>query len=64
MNTFTSSRKGKETWKPFFQMLKDRGNLYDGLPVRCERHPERTAILEKPEHFEKNCPDGGCAEEW
>lgn len=64
MNTFMNSRKGKDTWSPFFKLLKERGHLYDGLPVRCVRHPERTAILQVPLDFEKYCPDGGCSEPW
>jgi hypothetical protein len=64
MNTFMRSKKGKATWHPFFQLLKERGHLYDGLPVKCEKHPERTAVLEEPIDFDKSCPDGGCTEPW
>ncbi|CBF78777.1 hypothetical protein AN7246.2 [Aspergillus nidulans FGSC A4] len=61
-NTFTNSRKGKEVWKPFFDQLQTNGYLYDGLPVKCEQHPQRTAVLQTPEDFNKLCPDGGCDE--
>lgn len=64
METFTSSKKGRAAWLPFFEMLKDRGCLYDGLPVKCERHPERTALIKEPSDFAKMCPDGGCPEVW
>lgn len=64
MNTFMSSKKGKETWVPFFQILKDNDSLHDGLPVKCEKHPDRIAFLANPEDFERNCPDGGCSEPW
>lgn len=64
MNTFMSSHRGKETWTAFFKLLKEHGNLYDGLPVRCTRHPETKAILQVPLDFQKNCPDGGCSEPW
>jgi hypothetical protein len=64
MDTFMRSKKGKATWHPFFDILKDRGHLYDGLPVVCVKHPERTALLKEPMDFDKSCPDGGCTEPW
>jgi hypothetical protein len=64
METFTSSKKGRSTWVPFFEVLKAEGKLYDGLPVRCERYPERTALLKEPSDFSANCPDGGCTKMW
>ncbi|RYP20847.1 hypothetical protein DL765_002581 [Monosporascus sp. GIB2] len=63
MDTFMSS-KGKTTWVKFFEMLKERHHLYDGIPVRCERHPEKTGLLKTPLDFDNICPDGGCAEPW
>lgn len=64
METFMSSKKGKTAWSLFFKMLKERDCLYDGLPVKCERHPERTALVTKPSEFSIWCPDGGCSELW
>ncbi|KAK3315659.1 P-loop containing nucleoside triphosphate hydrolase protein [Apodospora peruviana] len=62
MDTFMSSKKGRPTWHPFFELLKVHGHLYDGLPVKCEKHPEKTALLKEPIDFDKCCPDGGCTE--
>lgn len=62
--TFVSSRKGKKCWKPLIDQLKADGHLYDGLPVKCEQHPQKTAILQKPEDFDREVPDGGCSEPW
>ncbi|KAK3949502.1 stage V sporulation protein K [Pseudoneurospora amorphoporcata] len=62
MGTFMSSKKGGPTWRPFFELMKSRNHLYDGLPVRCEKHPEKTALLKEPIDFMKFCPDGGCTE--
>lgn len=62
--TFVSSRKGQRTWKPLIDHLKSNGHLYDGLPVKCERHPGKTAILKKPEDFDREVPDGGCSAPW
>lgn len=64
MVTFMQSKKGREVWHPFFDLLKTHGHLYDGLPVRCEKHPEREALLKEPIDFDKSCPDGGCTEPW
>ena len=64
MGTFMSSKKGGPTWRPFFELMKSRNHLYDGLPVRCEKHPEKTALLQEPSDFPKFCPNGGCTEPW
>lgn len=64
MDTFMSSKKGKDTWSHFFGMLKERQHLYDGFPVKCEQHPDAKAVLSRPEDFDKFCPDGGCAAPW
>ena len=64
VNTFTASKKGKELWAPFIKRLTARRHLYDGLPVKCEQHPNRTAILQKVEDFDMECPDGGCPLPW
>ncbi|KAF2095349.1 P-loop containing nucleoside triphosphate hydrolase protein [Rhizodiscina lignyota] len=60
-DTFMKSRKGK-TWKLLMDQLKHDGSVYDGIPVKCERHPDRKAVLQKPEDFHSLCPDGGCLE--
>jgi AAA domain len=57
------ARKGATIWKDFLGLLKDGSNIYDGFPVKCERHPERQSLLCKPEDF-GNCPDGGCDKPW
>ncbi|KAF2277903.1 P-loop containing nucleoside triphosphate hydrolase protein [Westerdykella ornata] len=61
-NTFMTSRKGKEVWIPLMEQLKREGHVYDGLPVKCERHPDRKALLTSKEQFDVVCPDGGCSE--
>jgi hypothetical protein len=59
--TFLASRRGRSTWTPFFDLLKQSGNIHDGLPVKCEQHPERQSVLQKPSDFDESCPDGGCS---
>jgi hypothetical protein len=62
--TFMKSRRGKEAWVPFLNHLGENRHLYDGLPVKCEQHPQKKALLQKKEDFETECPDGGCSEHW
>lgn len=63
-DTFVKSRKGKDVWIPLMNGLKEDGHVYNGFPVRCEQHPDKTALLTQKEHFKKMCPDGGCSESW
>ena len=63
-STFTNSRKGSAIWSPFFEQLREAGQLYDGLPIRCERHPKKVALVKEKEDFDTECPDGGCPEPW
>jgi len=62
--TFLNARKGKDLWNSVFTLLKNGRHIYDGLPVRCERHPSRTAVLSQAAGFDTECPDGGCKEPW
>ncbi|KAJ7104159.1 P-loop containing nucleoside triphosphate hydrolase protein [Mycena belliarum] len=63
-DTFLNARnpQGKKLWTSFFGLLREGGHVYDGLPVRCERHPDRMAVLASPSDFDNECPDGGCKE--
>jgi len=62
--TFMNSRKGKDLWGRFMALLKGGRRIYDGFPVKCERHPDRRIVLRQPEDFDEHCPDGGCSEPW
>src|ERR1700722_5784187 len=63
-HTFTNARKGSAAWTRLFEHLKGNGHIYDGFPVRCERHTKREALLKCGDDFDKECPDGGCSEPW
>lgn len=63
-DTFVQSRKGKDVWIPLMDKLKLDGHVYNGFPVKCEQHPDKTALLTKKEQFDSVCPDGGCSEPW
>ncbi|PGH11549.1 hypothetical protein AJ79_04807 [Helicocarpus griseus UAMH5409] len=60
-STFLESRKGGELWTRVIDLLKNGSHIYSGFPVKCERHPDREALLGCPRDFE-NFPDGGCME--
>lgn len=62
--TFIHARNGKEVWRKFLDHLTENGHVYEGFPVRCEKHHDRTGLLSSPEEFEIHCPDGGCKEPW
>lgn len=62
--TFIHSRKGGSLWRKFFDHLKMNDHIFEGLPVKCEKHPDRTAFLSSPDDFDLQCPDGGCKEPW
>jgi hypothetical protein len=62
--TFMKARKGKEVYCKLFDHLNEHNHVYDGVPIKCEKHPDRVAVLSSPEDFEINCPDGGCKEPW
>ena len=62
--TFMNARKGREVWRRLFDYLKEKDHIYEGFPVKCEKHPDRVALLCSPEQFESECPDGGCKELW
>jgi len=61
-STFKNARQGKEFWTQLFQLLEDGKHMYQGLPVKCQNHPQNTSILQTPEDFDEKCPEGGCLE--
>lgn len=63
-DTFMKSRKGKDVWIPLMNQLKANHHVYSGFPVKCEQHPDKTAILTTKDDFDSVCPDGGCSEPW
>ena len=64
IRTFTEARRGGELWRKLMEYLKEHGNIYDGLPVICEQHPNRRSLLKTPADFNADCPDGGCNRPW
>jgi hypothetical protein len=64
IQTFTKARKGGEIWTKLVGHLRNHGNIYDGLPVICDRHPDCRSLLKTPADFDNNCPDGGCNRPW
>ena len=62
--TFKNARKGKELWQKLFDLLADGKHIYQGFPVKCQRHPGTESVLENVQSFESLCPDGGCTIPW
>ena len=62
--TFIHARKGSNMWRKFFDHLNNHDHIYEGFPIKCEKHPDRTALLSSPDEFDLQCPDGGCKEPW
>lgn len=62
--TFKEPRRGGAVWKNFFEMMEGEKVIFDGLPVKCQRHPAATTCLRTPEDFENFTPEGGCTEPW
>ncbi|CZR61308.1 related to stage V sporulation protein K [Phialocephala subalpina] len=62
VETFENARKGHELWRKAFRLMQEKGHIYDGFPIKCEKHPDRKARLSLPEDFDLRCPDGGCTE--
>lgn len=60
--TFIEAKAPHNPWPKLFDLLQKDGHVYDGLPVRCERHPKTTAVLRHPDDFDAKAPDGGCTE--
>ncbi|KAG0696167.1 P-loop containing nucleoside triphosphate hydrolase protein [Suillus ampliporus] len=60
--TFMNARRGKELWGKFFELVKQDGHMYEGFPIKCERHPNRTVLIKSASEFDTLCPDGGCTE--
>jgi superfamily I DNA and/or RNA helicase len=38
--TFINARKGKEVWGELFDHLKQNDRIFEGFPVKCEKHPD------------------------
>jgi hypothetical protein len=64
VETFENARKGHELWRKAFRLMQEKRHIYDGFPIKCEKHPDRKARLSLPEDFDLRCPDGGCTEPW
>ncbi|KAF8546630.1 hypothetical protein OG21DRAFT_1527705, partial [Imleria badia] len=60
--TFLHSRKGGALWRQFFTLLEKGQYVYQGFPVKCQRHPDHVILLKRASDFDKHCPDGGCTE--
>ena len=61
-HTLTATKRNQQdnVWKKAFPLFQEKGCVYEGLPVICQRHPESRKLLSFPAHFSASVPDGGC----
>ncbi|KIJ58232.1 hypothetical protein HYDPIDRAFT_34380 [Hydnomerulius pinastri MD-312] len=60
--TFMHSKRGGGLWGRLIKLLQDGQYMYQGFPVYCQKHPDRTVLLKQPNDFNDHSPDGGCTE--
>ncbi|KAG8749048.1 hypothetical protein FRC14_001737 [Serendipita sp. 396] len=58
--TFLHAKAPTNVWENLIKYLKQNNNICSGLPVQCEKHPDKIADLETPDDFDTKCPGGGC----
>ena len=63
-STFGNSRKGKTVWGPLMEKLKAGEHIFEGLPIKCQRHPNTRNLILKAGDFDTCAPDGGCLQPW
>lgn len=49
--TFMRARKGGDEWHRLLDRLKLKGQVHDGFPVRCEKHPDHVRTLRSPDEY-------------
>lgn len=62
--TFLKSKKGGALWTKFFSMLQDAKYVFEGFPIKCQKHPTKTLTITQAEEFDDRAPEGGCTEPW
>ncbi|KAI6121070.1 P-loop containing nucleoside triphosphate hydrolase protein [Pisolithus sp. B1] len=60
--TFERSKKGGKLWTDFLNLMRKGGYVFEGFPIKCEKHPSKRRIMEQPDDFDAYAPDGGCTE--
>jgi hypothetical protein len=63
-HTFLNSKKGGNLWEDFFSLLRKGRHVFEGFPIKCERHPTRTVTIKEVAEFDDQSPDGGCTQPW
>ncbi|KIJ08243.1 hypothetical protein PAXINDRAFT_89146 [Paxillus involutus ATCC 200175] len=61
-HTFLNSKKGGNLWEDFFSLLRKGRHVFEGFPIKCERHPTRTVTIKEVAEFDDQSPDGGCTQ--
>ncbi|KAI1325766.1 AAA domain-containing protein [Xylariaceae sp. FL0255] len=59
--TFMRTESKRHDCNDFTRKLEHDGKIYNGFPLKCEKHPEHLITARCPGDFDLKCPDGGCA---
>ncbi|KIP03937.1 hypothetical protein PHLGIDRAFT_129844 [Phlebiopsis gigantea 11061_1 CR5-6] len=49
-----------QTWSTILDEMESRGQIGEGFPVFCPRHPKTAHVVTQPGELEKLAPAGGC----
>ena len=60
-STFEESKMGGKLWSRFFDLLRKGGHFYGGFAIKCERHPNWSRLMKRPDDFDTS---PGCTERW
>ncbi|KAF9223027.1 P-loop containing nucleoside triphosphate hydrolase protein [Gyrodon lividus] len=61
-HTFLNSKRGGALWGDLFSLLRKGKHVFEGFPIKCERHPTRTLTIKQATEFDDQSPDGGCTQ--
>ncbi|KAK7510212.1 uncharacterized protein IWZ02DRAFT_437339 [Phyllosticta citriasiana] len=59
---FSEQQEGQRHVGPLSRLHEQKRHIYEGLPVKCEQHPDKEMILKQKTDLAEHCPDGGCEE--
>ena len=63
-NSQTFLKSGGALWTKFFSMMQKAKYVFEGFPVKCQKHPTKTVTITQAEEFDDRAPEGGCTEPW
>ena len=61
IGNFSMLKSFSPIWELIICDMESSGFIGDGIPLRCQIHPEMTFMATLANDFEENAPDGGCS---